>query len=108
MKTKVTKRVVDAATRSARDTFIWDADLKGFGLKVTPKNRKIYILQTRLNGRLRCYTIGVHGSPWTPDMARGEATRLLGLIKQGVDPADERNRANADLMNSSTARSSTP
>lgn len=36
------------------------------------------------------HTIGKHGSPWTPEMARSEALRLLGEIVRGVDPAAER------------------
>jgi hypothetical protein len=29
-----------------RDVFVWDTEIKGFGLKITPAGRKIYILQT--------------------------------------------------------------
>jgi hypothetical protein len=82
MQARVTKRVVDAAAPTGRDQFVWDTDVKGFGLKVTPVGRKVYLLQTRVGGRLRRYTIGTHGSPWTPDAARSEALRLLGLIHQ--------------------------
>jgi hypothetical protein len=35
-KVKITKRVVDATKPGERDAFIWDAETKGFGLKVTP------------------------------------------------------------------------
>jgi len=42
---KITKRTVDAAKKGAKDAFIWDSDLRGFGLKVTPAGRKVYILQ---------------------------------------------------------------
>lgn len=31
-------------------------------------------------------SIGRHGSPWTPDTARTEAKRLLGLVAGGKDP----------------------
>jgi integrase len=31
-------------------------------------------------------SIGRHGSPWTPDTARGEALRLLGTLATGTDP----------------------
>ena len=37
--------------------------------------------------------IGPHGSPWTPEKARKEAKRLLGLVAGGKDPADERTLA---------------
>ena len=97
MRTKVTKRVVDAAAHGDRDKFIWDTEVKGFGLKITPAGGKVYVVQTRLNGRLRRYTIGRHGSPWTPDMARNEALRLLAEVRQGADPADEKRAREAGL-----------
>jgi integrase len=50
------------------------------------------VLKTRVGGRQRWLTIGRHGSPWTPDGARGEALRILGLKASGQDPASERDR----------------
>ena len=90
MNRKITKRLVDAVQPGERDKFVWDRETKGFGLKVTPKGRRVYVLQTSLNGRLRRFTIGRHGSPWTPDGARKEALRRLVMITEGKDPADER------------------
>ncbi len=87
MRARITKRTVDAAKPSRRDTFIWDDSTIGFGLKVSPLGRRVYVLQYRIHGRLRRYTIGKHGSPWTPEQARDEATRLLGQIAAGIDPA---------------------
>jgi integrase len=84
---KITKRTVDAAEAGEKDSFLWDAELKGFGLKVTPKGKKVYVLQYRFQGVLRRYTIGAQGSPWTPEKARFEALRLLGRVKDGNDPA---------------------
>jgi integrase len=89
--TRLSKRSVDSAQAGARDTFLWDSDLSGFGLKVTPAGRKSYVCQYRLGGGRRGivkrYTIGSHGSPWTVEQARGEARRLLGLAATGTDPA---------------------
>jgi integrase len=53
-------------------------------------------------GRQRFFTIGPHGSPWTPEKARREAKRLLGLVADGKDPADE--RAQASLQAADTLR----
>jgi len=86
MKARITKRVVDRIEPGERDQFVWDSEAKGFGLKVTPKGRRIYIVQTRVGGRLRRYTVGRHGSPWTPEGARKEAIKFLGLIASGKDP----------------------
>ena len=90
---KITKRTVDAISAGPKDEFLWDEDLSGFGLKVTPVGRKVYLLQYRLGGRgvaTRRMTIGVHGNPWTPAGAREEAERLLVIVKQGKDPAAEK------------------
>ena len=87
MADKITKRTVDAAKPDQRDSFIWDSEIKGFGLKITPKGKKVYVLQYRFQGALRRFTIGTHGNPWTPEKARTEALRLLGLAKDGKDPA---------------------
>jgi len=50
---KLTKRVVDAAEIRAREYFIWDEDLAGFGLRVLPSGRKRYIIQYRAGRRSR-------------------------------------------------------
>lgn len=93
---KITKRVVDGAIAGSVNAFVWDQDVRGFGLKVTPAGSKSYVLQYRMGGReaaTKRFTIGKHGSPWTPDGARREAERLLTLVRQGIDPADaERER----------------
>ena len=68
---------------------------RGFGLKVTPAGRKVYLVQYRLGGRkgrTRRVTIGRHGEI-TPTFARAEAKRLLGQIAAGHDPASERKKS---------------
>ena len=89
MLTKITKRAVDATHPSGTDQFLWDRDLKGFGLKVTPTGNKVYLLQYRTGGRgtsTKRVTLGRHGA-LTPDQARKEAIRLAGAIANGTDPA---------------------
>ena len=90
---KLTKKTVDAATSNpaGRDRFVWDTDIKGFGLKVPPSGSKSYVLQYRNGeGRSRRYTIGKHGSPWTCDDARTRAITLLRGIATGGDPLAEK------------------
>ena len=97
-KGRITKRTVDAAKARKADNYVWDGELPGFGLKVTPTGRKVYLVQYRLGGRkgrTRRVTIGLHGE-LTPTLARDEAKRLLGEIAAGRDPATERDRAKAD------------
>jgi len=93
----ITKRAVDAAKARNADSYLWDRELHGFGLKVTPAGSKVYLVQYQLGGRkgrTRRVTIGRHGE-LTPTAARAEAKRLLGDIAAGRDPATERDKAKA-------------
>lgn len=66
---------------------IWDDAVKGFGARRQTSDAVTYVLKYRIGGRQRFFTIGRHGSPWTPDAARREARKLLGLVAAGKDPA---------------------
>jgi integrase len=87
---RITKRTVDQLSPSSTDVLLWDADVKGFGVRCRSSGAKHYVLKLRIGGRQRWLTIGRHGSPWTPDKARSEALRLLGLKSGGKDPASDR------------------
>ena len=81
---RLTRRVVDAIKANGKDTVYWEGTLTGFGLRVRKSGRKRYIVQTRVNGRLRWFTIGPHG-PITPDEARARALEILAEATRGVD-----------------------
>jgi hypothetical protein len=89
---KLTKRVVDAAKAGSAAVFIWDDEVKGFGLRVSTGGSKSYVLNYRAgrDAPQHRITIGKHGSPWTPEQARREALRLLGAIASGDDAAAAR------------------
>jgi integrase len=76
---------------------IWDASLPGFGIRRQRSEAVYYVLAYRTKqGRQRWFTIGRHGAPWTPDLARDEATVLLGKVAGGHDPmADKQAGAKA-------------
>jgi integrase len=89
---RITKRSVDAEKAAAKDRFLWDEDPPGFGLKITPAGRKVYVFQYRMGGRTspaRRYTIGPHGR-FTPDEARRAAHRLREKVNSGIDPMAEK------------------
>lgn len=94
MRRKITKRTVDEALPTAAKYMVRDTELKGFLLIVYPNGVKSYALDYRPGwGRgapKRRYTIGKHGSPWTPEAARKHAKKLLGRIEDGGDPAAQR------------------
>lgn len=90
---EITKKAVDAVPIPAQGKreHLWDTKVKGFGLMVTDKGARSYILQYRVGGRgspSRRVTIGKHGSPWTPDGARKRALELLEQVRRKVDPFD--------------------
>jgi len=93
MREKVTKRAVDALKASDRDVYLWDTEVTGFGCKVTPAGRKVYILQYRTRSQAekessapKRVTLGKHGA-LTPETARALAAKLLLEVKAGGDPA---------------------
>jgi len=85
MLAKITKSVVD---RLQPGSMVWDTTLVGFGARRQLRHVH-YLLRYRMNGRQRFISIGRNGT-FTPDTARTEAKRLLGLVAQHVDPASER------------------
>jgi integrase len=89
--TKISKRSVDAFAPPAEGrSHLWDTDVKGFFLRAYPGGRKVYALKYRMGRVQRTYTIGTHGSPWTPEKARSEAIEALERIRAGEDPASEK------------------
>lgn len=99
---KITKGAVE---RLAPGEWLWDADhrevVKGFGVR-GQADGAFYCLRYRLRGKQRVFSIGRHGSPWTPDGARSEAKRLLGLVVSGVDPLGERKKAREEDLAAKT------
>lgn len=86
---KLTKTVIDALPTPLSDVVYWDAALPGFGVKVTPKGRKVFIVLYRTGGagsKLCKYTIGPYGRV-TLHHARLAAqkvfaARLVGAIRR--------------------------
>jgi integrase len=98
MKTKISKRSVDNLSPDNDDHMLWDIELRGFGVRCRAGGAKHYLLKYRNSaGRQRWYTIGRHGSPWTPETARNEAKLLLGEVASGRDPADDKSTVPSDM-----------
>jgi len=86
---RINKRTVDSLKPDEKDYFLWDDELKGFGVRVWPKGRKVYMIQYRDSSkRTRRKIIGKHGV-FTPDEARDEARDLLNAVARGHNPAEE-------------------
>lgn len=66
---------------------LWDSEVKGFGVRVSKHNRKTYIVKYERCGKDQTYTIGEHGSPWSPHTARARAKEIFAGVAKGEDPA---------------------
>lgn len=88
---KLTKRFVDGIKTDGSRTLWFDADLKGFGLKVEPSGVMTWIVEYRAGAGGRAaqkkrLTIGKCGA-LTPDEARQLAKDVLAKVHAGEDPA---------------------
>ena len=97
---KLTKSSIDALPTQASDQVYWDAGLPGFGVKVTPKGRKVFVVLYRTGGagsKLRKYTIGPCGRV-TLHQGRVAAQKVFAAKLEGRDPAAEKREANRRVV----------
>src|SRR5438874_9929427 len=95
-KIRLTKSTVEAIGPGMGDVIVWDEDIAGFGVKVTPRGARVYILQYSRRNKTKRITIGRHGDGGlTAAQARRDAEILRGIIREGGDPAAERSRERA-------------
>jgi len=98
MKIKLTKSVVETTAPDlggngvkAKDIIIWDTEISGFFLKVTPKGKRVYgVYYRNRDGKERRPALGTHSSVFTNDNARKRAREWLGAVANGSDPSAEK------------------
>ena len=99
---RLTVRVIAAAKPRAKEYTLWDNLLAHFGVRVQPSGIRSYIIQTRVNGRMRKITLGRF--PELPlDAARREGASVLARLWGGEDVAPPR-EARAPLFSDFAAR----
>jgi integrase len=76
---------ITVAAINGLDGWLWDSVVGGLGVRKQRTNI-FYYLRYRFRGRQLVKSLGRHGSPWTPDLARNKARELLGILSTGVDP----------------------
>jgi integrase len=97
---KLTKSNIDALPTLQTDVVYWDAGCPGFGVKVTPKGRKVFVVLYRTGGagsRLRKYTIGPYGRV-TLHQARVAAQKVFTAKLEGRDLAGEKREAKRRIV----------
>ena len=94
---KLTDGTVEALTKAAGDYYVWDSELKRFGVRVTPGGARVYMIQYRAKAapgqaaKTRKIAIGQHdGKLWNVTKARAVARKLLAPVDLGRDPYAER------------------
>src|SRR6202023_1189017 len=89
---KMTKSNIDALPIGQSDVIYWDVGRPGFGVKVTPKGRRVFVVLYRTGGsgsRLRKYTIGPYGRV-TLHQAQVAAQKVFTAKLEGRDLAAEK------------------
>jgi integrase len=94
---RLTKSFIDhiEAPTDRDQAFYRDAQLKGFGVRITASGVKSFIVEKLIDSKVRRMTIGRYGEI-TVEQARREAQKLLGKIATGIDPRAE--QKNAELQ----------
>ncbi|MGE0774452.1 MAG: tyrosine-type recombinase/integrase [Sphingomonadaceae bacterium] len=95
---KLTKKTVDSmAIPTKGQAFLWDDELRGFGIRAIPSGLKAFVLQYRNEeGRSRRIVLGRYGI-LTVEQARKQAIMKLGAVAGGTDPAEERAQSRAAI-----------
>jgi integrase len=90
---KLTKRVLDTVKPDpSRVVFLWDEEVPGFGLRITSRGVRSFVVQYRnSSGATRRMTFGKFGV-LTPEEARKMAKQTLAEAARGGDPAEKRAR----------------
>jgi Arm domain-containing DNA-binding protein/integrase-like protein len=86
----LTKLIVEKITpEPGRDLFVWDTKVPGFGARIYPSGKRMYVFQYRTRGgQQRRVAIGLHG-PVTVEKARDAAADLYEAVRKGGDPVEE-------------------
>ncbi|MCQ9156840.1 tyrosine-type recombinase/integrase [Acidomonas methanolica] len=95
---RLTKRSVDSLKPKANaEAFIWDGELRGFGVRVKPSGSKTFLIQYRnAENRTRRLVLGAYGV-LTVEIARDMARQRLTDVAQGKDPSAERRAVRAGM-----------
>ncbi len=85
------KLVKELVPPAAGNRITYDDEVAGFGIRITSAGVRSWVLNYRINGRERRYTIGPYGTDqWTVLAARKRAGELRRMIARGDDPMAER------------------
>ena len=84
----LTAKLARQSKPGPKDAILFDKALPGFGLRIHPSGRKVWIVQARIEGRSRRIVIARHGEMELAQ-ARRRARDVLARIRAGDNPAED-------------------
>lgn len=81
---RLTKRAIEALEPTETIAFYWDADVKGFGVRVSPGGTKAFVVQFREGPKTVRKTLGTFPT-MALDRARQAAADILAAVRLGED-----------------------
>ncbi|MEH6758407.1 MAG: integrase family protein [Parasphingorhabdus sp.] len=85
---KLTKAFIDRVKPPATEYEVhWDDAVSGYGLRVTPAGKRVFMAMGRVKGKPVQFTIGNYGV-FTEVQARKKAQKVLQQMREGIDPRD--------------------
>lgn len=95
--TKITKNIIDSIPEDCKNQYLWDGELKGFGVRIQGKARSWIIKYRNQYGKQCMYTIAKISSISATE-ARKKAEQMLADIKlNDADPSQTRIELRNDL-----------
>jgi integrase len=92
---KLTDRGISKLSPTGKQRIVFDSEVPGFGVRITPAGVKAFVLDYRIGGRQRRYTIG-RCDDWAVEKARRRARELRREVDLDRDPQQERDDIRAE------------
>ncbi len=89
---KLTKTYVDGLKPTDKVYDVWDSELEGFGVRVHPTGRKVYLVRYRVKDATKTQRKQniARASDMPPDRARDLARGIFAQVAEGKDPMKAR------------------
>src|SRR5690348_16095541 len=93
---RINKKLISSLTPPPKGNYIeYDTEIHGFGVRITAAGVIAFVLNYRIHGRERRYTIGRYPE-LTATAAREKALQVRSKILDGRDPLQERAHARSE------------
>ena len=85
----LTKRLIGSARPKQLEYFLWCSSVPGFGVRIYPSGKRVFVCQVRVGRATRRVKIGAFG-PYTVEQARQRAQEIVRAVSEGRDPQREK------------------